>query len=77
MPKIIRDGKLCLVAELIGGPADGTIVISDLDVIKIVKRKPITPMLSSSIPDISDIDYYRYIKVTNEKYVFEELLSDS
>lgn len=75
--RIIKDGKLQIVAQLIGGPADGMFVDYDRDIgdiVRIPKRKPLELSDLSSGQEIPMpiIEYYEYKKVSEETYKFME-----
>ena len=72
--RIIKDGKLDLICQLIGGPADGTVVDEGTDMIRILQRRPLTVYQSiednSPFPKPVSIGYHRYKKISKEKYIY-------
>ena len=71
--RIIKDGKLDLICQLVGGPADGTIVDVNIDIIRIPQRKLLTVCWSKDdlpFPKPASISYHRYKKISEEKYIY-------
>ena len=72
--RIIKNGKLDLICQLIGGPADGTIVDGDIDIIRIAQHRPL--IVHMSIADnppfskFTSISYHQYKKISEEKYIY-------
>jgi len=72
--RTITNGKLDTVTELIGGPADGTLVNSQMEKLQFIRIRP----LSCSCFDISPLDevgtnpFYdivEYVRVSQEKMI--------
>ena len=71
--RIIKDGKLNLICQLIGGPVDGTIVNGDIDIIRIPQHRFLTAYLSKEdvlSSSFNSINYHQYERTSEEKYTY-------
>ena len=72
MNRVIRNGKLDICVELVGGSADGMLCTFDLDIIKVARYKPI--YISRSAEPIHFMpEYDEYVRVSQEKAVLRVL----
>jgi hypothetical protein len=68
--RTIQDGKLCLVGELIGGPADGLLCKPNVDRVFIVARTPVIPQSVEKIDGPPSFDTHVYEKISEERYEY-------
>lgn len=71
MNRVIKNGKLDICVELIGGAHDGLLVNGDLEYIRMPKRKPLPTLFGrcNRIPSINDLEYDVYKRISNEKAI--------
>lgn len=71
--RTIKNGKLELVSELIGGPGDGLLCDCDCEKIRLPKREPRELAIqdnNSAMITMPDLKFHSYKRITNEKLLY-------
>lgn len=69
--RIVRNGKLDICTELIGGASDGLLCDCDQDIIRIAKKVEVERVryISSYMFAIPSFGYDEYIRISKEKAI--------
>ena len=72
--RLIKNGKLDVVSELIGGPGDGMLVSDKCDKIYLPKqRRPVDELINygdAPIMKLPDFNYHVYLRISKEKLIY-------
>jgi len=69
--RIIKNGKLDICTELIGGASDGTLCDLDQEIIRILRKVDLVPLLSSdeTLKEMPKFRYDEYVRISREKAI--------
>lgn len=68
----VRNGKLEFLSQLVGGPADGTIVENDIEIVRIPKKLEVEPLFccEARLMTMPKVQCSIYRRVSSQKLVF-------